>query len=275
MNSGGGMSEESIQDDFILECRDLSKTFDPGVPDSRPALDRMTLKMLQGEFVVVIGSNGAGKSTLLNVIAGMVVADAGSIVLDGRNITKLAPYKRAGAITRVFQDPMMGTAAAMTIEENLALSERRGMRHGFAPHLTKERRDRYRGLLSTLNLGLETRLSTRVAQLSGGQRQALSLVMAVASHPRLLLLDEHTAALDPGTADLVMEATLAAVRTYALTTIMVTHNMQQAIETGNRLIMMDAGRVMLDLSGLAKSTLTPRDLVDKFKLANDRMLLAS
>ena len=258
----------------LLECSNLSKTFNPGVPDSRPALDDLSLTVAPGEFVVIIGSNGAGKSTLLNAIAGMVIPDTGSIRLDGRDITRLAPHKRAGMITRVFQDPMVGTAAAMTIEENLGLSERRGKRHGFAPHLTAERRARYRELLATLNLGLENRLATAVAQLSGGQRQALSLIMAVASRPKLLLLDEHTAALDPRTAGLVMDATEAAVRRHGLTAIMITHNMQQAITTGNRLVMMDAGRIKLDISGNEKSSLTTGDLVEKFKLANDRMLLA-
>jgi putative ABC transport system ATP-binding protein len=259
----------------LLECRSLAKTFDRSVPDARPALDRLSLSVRAGEFVVVIGSNGAGKSTLLNVIAGMVLPDSGAVWLEGQDITRLAPHRRAGRITRVFQDPMAGTASAMTIEENLALAERRGARHRLLPHLTSQGRERYRALLAGLNLGLEARLGTPVAQLSGGQRQALSLMMAVLSSPALLLLDEHTAALDPRTAELVMAATMAAVRERRLTTLMVTHNMRQAIETGDRLIMMDAGRVMLDISGQDKALLEPGDLVEKFRLASDRMLLAS
>lgn len=259
----------------LLDCRDVSKTFNKGMPGVRPALDGLNLTLAEGDFVVIIGSNGAGKSTLLNAIAGMIVLDRGQVVLGGRDITRLAPYKRAGSITRVFQDPLLGTAAAMTIEENLALAGRRGRVHGFAPNLSASRRGHYRDLLAPLGLGLETRLATPVALLSGGQRQALSLVMAVISDPQLLLLDEHTAALDPRTADLVMNATLAAVNERRLTALMVTHNMRQAIEIGNRLIMMDAGRVKLDIGGAEKAKLTPADLVEKFKLENDRMLLAS
>ncbi|QPC95366.1 ATP-binding cassette domain-containing protein [Mesorhizobium sp. INR15] len=245
------------------------------MPEARPALDGLDLSLAAGDFVVVIGSNGAGKSTLLNAIAGMIILDRGTIALNGRDITGLAPHKRAGSITRVFQDPLLGTAAAMTIEENLALAERRGKIHGFAPNLSAARRVRYKAMLEPLGLGLETRLTTSVALLSGGQRQALSLIMSVISDPQLLLLDEHTAALDPRTAELVMNATLAAVNTRGLTALMVTHNMRQAIEIGNRLIMMDAGRVKLDISGAEKSRLTTGDLVEKFKLDNDRMLLAS
>ena len=258
----------------LLNLHNLRKTFDTGLADARPALDGLSLELAAGDFVLVIGSNGAGKSTLLNAVAGAVSIDSGSMALDGRDITRLAEHQRAGSIARVFQDPMAGTAAAMTVEENLALAERRGKSRRLVPNLDAGRRARYRELLAGLRLGMETRLATPVAQLSGGQRQSLSLVMAVLSAPRLLLLDEHTAALDPRTANLVMEATVAAIATHGLTALMVTHNMKQAIQYGNRLLMMDAGRVRLDLSGAEKAALTPEQLVQRFQLADDRLLLA-
>jgi putative ABC transport system ATP-binding protein len=257
----------------LLSCRGLRKTFGGGLPGTRPALDGIDLDLKPGDFVVIIGSNGAGKSTLLNSLAGAFAVDAGTICLGGRDITRLPGHRRAGQITRVFQDPMLGTAAAMTIEENLALAERRGLRRGLRFNLDARRRDSYRARLAPLSLGLEDRLTTPVALLSGGQRQALSLIMAVVSRPELLLLDEHTAALDPRTADLVMQATERVVRENGLTALMVTHNMRQAIETGNRLIMMDAGRIRDDIGGAIKANLTPADLVEKFKIDNDRMLL--
>jgi len=259
----------------LLHCQGLKKSFSTGLPGGRPALDGVDLKLSRGDFVVVIGSNGAGKSTLLNAIAGSFFVDAGQIVLDGQDITRLAPHRRAGLVTRVFQDPMIGTAAAMTIEENLALAERRGKGHGFAQLISARRREFYRVQLASLQLGLEDRLDAVVATLSGGQRQALSLIMAALSRPKLLLLDEHTAALDPRTADRVMAATLDTVASNAITTLMVTHNMRQAIETGNRLIMMDAGKIKLDIGGTEKAGLTPADLIEKFKLDNDRMLLGA
>lgn len=259
----------------LLVCAGLRKTFNAGLAGARPALDGLDLALNRGDFVVIIGSNGAGKSTLLNTIAGAIEPDGGSITLDGRDITRLAAHRRAGMISRVFQDPMVGTAAAMTIEENLALAEQRGRRRGFALHLDAGKRDRYRALLAGLSLGMEDRLSTPVAQLSGGQRQALSLIMASLSRPSLLLLDEHTAALDPRTADLIMATTLRIVAEQTLTTLMVTHNMRQAIETGNRLVMMDAGRIRDDIGGTEKATLTPADLVEKFRIENDRMLLGT
>ncbi len=243
--------------------------------DARPALDGVSLALAPGDFVVVIGSNGAGKSTLLNAVAGAVMVDAGRIVLDGADITGLAEHRRAGLIARVFQDPMAGTAAAMTVEENLALAERRGQRRRFSAHLDAERRARYRAELAALGLGLEGRLSVPVAQLSGGQRQSLSLVMATLSAPKLLLLDEHTAALDPRTATLVMEATVAAIAAHRLTALMVTHNMRQAIQFGNRLVMMHAGRVRLDVAGAEKAALTPEALVRRFDLTDDRLLLGA
>lgn len=259
----------------LLVCRNLTKTFSTGLTEARPALDGLNLVVNRGDFVVVVGSNGAGKSTLLNTVAGAVQPDAGTLTLEGRDITGLPAHRRAGMIARVFQDPMIGTAAAMTVEENLALAERRGKRHGFAFNLTVSGRRRYRGLLAGLSLGLENRLATIVAELSGGQRQALSLVMASLSRPALLLLDEHTAALDPRTADLVMAMTTRLVSEQGLTALMVTHNMRQAIETGNRLVMMDAGRIRDDIGGNEKNSLTPADLVEKFKIENDRMLLES
>ena len=263
------------RDPPLLVCRRLRKTFNAGLPGSRPALDGVDLALARGDFVVVIGSNGAGKSTLLNTIAGAISPDGGSIVLDGVDITRMAAHRRAGSITRVFQDPIVGTAAAMTIEENLALAEQRGKVRGLAFHLNSRKRDDYRGRLAALKLGLEDRLETPVAQLSGGQRQALSLIMAVLSRPKLLLLDEHTAALDPRTAEIVMAATLMVVCDNALTALMVTHNMRQAIETGNRLVMMDAGRIRDDIGGAEKTALTAGDLVEKFKIDNDRMMLGN
>ena len=259
----------------LLAARGLRKTFGGGLPGARPALDGVDLTLARSDFVVIIGSNGAGKSTLLNSIAGSFLLDAGQIMLAGQDITRLAGHRRAGLITRVFQDPMIGTAAEMTIEENLALAERRGARRGLRMNLNSARRDQYRDRLKPLALGLEDRLTTQVALLSGGQRQALSLIMAVMSKPQLLLLDEHTAALDPRTAALVMEATERVVRENGLTALMVTHNMRQAIETGNRLIMMDAGRIRDDIGGVEKSSLTAADLVEKFKIDNDRMLLGA
>ncbi|WP_245594987.1 ABC transporter ATP-binding protein [Gemmobacter nectariphilus] len=259
----------------LLALRGLRKTFGGGLPGARPALDGVDLSLAPGDFAVIIGSNGAGKSTLLNSIAGTFALDAGTIALSGRDITRLAGHRRAGMITRVFQDPMIGTAAAMTIEENLALAERRGQPRRLRLALDRRRRDSYRDRLRPLALGLEDRLTTPVALLSGGQRQALSLIMAVMSRPALLLLDEHTAALDPRTAEIVMEATLRVVAEQGLTALMVTHNMRQAIETGNRLVMMDAGRIRLDIAGPEKSALTAADLVEKFRIDNDRMLLGS
>ena len=258
----------------LLALHNVRKTFDTGVADARPALDGLSLALAAGDFVLVIGSNGAGKSTLLNAVAGAINLDGGSIELDGRDITRMAEHRRAGMIARVFQDPVAGTAAAMTVEENLALAERRGKTRRLVPNLDAVRRARYRELLAGLRLGMETRLDTPVAQLSGGQRQSLSLMMAVLSAPRLLLLDEHTAALDPRTASLVMDATVAAIATHGLTALMVTHNMKQAIQYGNRLLMMDAGRLRLDVSGAEKTALTPEQLVQRFRLTDDRLLLA-
>lgn len=256
-----------------LVCQGLTKTFNKDLPESRPALNKVDLSIAKGDFVVLIGGNGAGKSTLLNAIAGAIQPDQGALQISGKDITHLAPHKRASLVTRVFQDPMAGTAAAMTIEENLAIAERRGRSHRARRLLTEGRRTVYRAWLKELELGLENRLDTSVALLSGGQRQALSLLMAVVSQPALLLLDEHTAALDPRTADRVMGATLRAVSERSLTTLMVTHNMSQAIATGNRLIMMDAGRIVFDVRDAEKASLTTESLVERFQIDNDRMLL--
>lgn len=256
-----------------LVCRGLTKTFNRDLPESRPALDGVDLSVEAGDFLVLIGGNGAGKSTLLNSIAGTVQPDQGALLIAGRDVTALAPHKRASLVTRVFQDPMAGTAAAMTIEENLAIAERRGQAHRARSLLTQDGRARYRDWLAEFGLGLEDRLDSPVALLSGGQRQALSLLMAVVSQPVLLLLDEHTAALDPRTAHRVMEATMRAVAERRLTTLMVTHNMSQAIATGNRLIMMDAGRIRFDIRGAEKAALTPDVLVERFQIDNDRMRL--
>ena len=257
-----------------MEIRGLAKTFHRGMPDERVALDGIDLSLRRGEFAVVIGSNGAGKSTLLNAIAGEVPADAGSIGIDGTDLTRLPTHARAAWIARVFQDPSVGTAGSMTIEENLAVAEQRGRTRTLGASLTRERRSAYTKVLAPLGLGLEDRLRTRVAMLSGGQRQALSLVMAVLTHPALLLLDEHTAALDPRTGEIVMRATLEAVAQSNLTTLMVTHNMQHAIRFGSRLLMMQAGRIVLDVSGAEKASLTVEKLIERFHLADDKLLLS-
>ena len=230
--------------------------------------------MEDGDFVTIIGGNGAGKSTTLNLIAGVFPADQGNIILDGVDITRLPEHKRAKYLGRVFQDPMMGTAATMGIEENLALANRRGQRRTLRPGITAQEREIFRKQLAALGLGLEDRMTSKVGLLSGGQRQALTLLMATLKKPRLLLLDEHTAALDPKTADKVLQITEEIVARDKLTTLMVTHNMKHAIQYGNRLIMMDAGKVVVDIRGEEKKNLTVRDLLEKFKIDNDRMLLS-
>lgn len=259
----------------MLACRRLKKIFGGGLPGTRPALDGVDLELAECDFAVIIGSNGAGKSTLLNAIAGAFPVDQGTIALAGRDMTRLPAYRRAGLISRVFQDPMIGTAAAMTIEENLALAERRGTHRGLGRNLDARRREAYRARLAELGLGLEDRLTTPVQLLSGGQRQALSLIMAAMSKPALMLLDEHTAALDPRTAAIVMSATERVIAEHGLTAMMVTHNMRQAIETGNRLIMMHEGRIREQIAGPAKAALTSADLVERFRIDSDRMLLGA
>lgn len=260
---------------MTLRLRGVSKTFHKGSADERIALDQVDLDLSDGSFVVVIGSNGAGKSTLLNVISGALPLDAGSLAIDGQELAGRSEQARAALISRVMQDPMRGTLPTMTIEENLALADMRFHGRSLAPALNARRRERYAQALAGFGLGLEGRLGTRVGLLSGGQRQVLALAMAVLNPPRVLLLDEHTAALDPRTAELVMRATLHAIEAARLTTMMITHNMQHAIDYGNRLIMMDAGRVRLDLGGDDKRTQTVDSLVRRFHLANDKMLLSS
>lgn len=258
----------------MLELKNLYKTFNAGTVNEKRAIDGLDLTLEDGDFVTIIGGNGAGKSTTLNLIAGVFPADQGNIILDGVDITRLPEHKRAKYLGRVFQDPMMGTAATMGIEENLALANRRGQRRTLRPGITAQEREIFRKQLAALGLGLEDRMTSKVGLLSGGQRQALTLLMATLKKPRLLLLDEHTAALDPKTADKVLQITEEIVARDKLTTLMVTHNMKHAIQYGNRLIMMDAGKVVVDIRGEEKKNLSVRDLLEKFKIDNDRMLLS-
>ena len=248
----------------MLEIRNISKTFNPGTINEKKALLDLSLTLKDGDFVTVIGGNGAGKSTLLNAVAGVWPVDCGSILLDGEDITALPEHKRAKYIGRVFQDPMMGTAPNMQMEENLALALRRGQKRGLRWGVTKAERQVYREKLKTLGLGLEDRMTVKVGLLSGGQRQALTLLMASLRKPKLLLLDEHTAALDPATAAKVLELSDRIVAENQLTALMITHNMTDAIKHGNRLIMMDQGRIILDIEGEDKKHLTKKDLMDKF-----------
>lgn len=267
-------------DNVMLSLTGIVKKFNPGTINEKVALNGLDLKLAKGDFVTVIGGNGAGKSTMLNAISGVFKVDSGSIVLDGVDITNLPEYKRAKYLGRVFQDPMMGTAADMQIEENLALASRRGKRKTFAPGIKKTERADYREILAELDLGLENRLSEKVGMLSGGQRQAVTLLMAAMQQPKLLLLDEHTAALDPKTAAKVLEITERIVNENGLTTLMITHNMKDAIAHGNRLIMMHEGRVIIDVSGAEKMSLTVEDLLEMFTKAgggeftNDRAILS-
>ena len=248
----------------MLEIKNVSKTFNPGTINEKRALTDLSLSLNDGDFVTVIGGNGAGKSTLLNAVAGVWPVDSGSILIDGEDVTGMPEYKRAKYIGRVFQDPMMGTAPNMQIEENLALAYRRGKKRGLKWGVTAAEREIYRAKLATLGLGLEDRLTAKVGLLSGGQRQALTLLMASLRRPKLLLLDEHTAALDPATAAKVLELSDKIVAENGLTAMMITHNMKDAIKHGNRLIMMNEGRIILDISGEEKQKLTKRDLMDKF-----------
>ena len=248
----------------MLDIREISKTFNAGTINEKVALNGLSLHMNEGDFVTVIGSNGAGKSTLLNAIAGTWPVDKGSITIGGVDVTSLPEFKRAGLIGRVFQDPMTGTAPNMQLEENLALAYRRGERRGLRWGVTKAERSLYREQLKTLELGLEERMRVKVGTLSGGQRQALTLFMATLKKPKLLLLDEHTAALDPATAAKVLELSEKLVSEQHLTCLMITHNMTDAIRYGNRLIMMDAGRIILDISGEEKKRLTKQDLLERF-----------
>ena len=263
----------------MLKIDNIVKVFNGGTVNEKVALNGLSLRLEEGDFCTVIGGNGAGKSTMLNAVAGVFQVDQGSIVIDGVDVTKLPEHKRAKYIGRVFQDPMTGTAATMQIEENLALAKRRGQKRSLRPGITKAEREEYKELLKILDLGLEDRLTSKVGLLSGGQRQALTLLMASLVKPKLLLLDEHTAALDPKTAAKVLEATEKIVNRDHLTTLMITHNMKDAIAHGNRLIMMKDGRVILNISGEEKKELTVEDLLEKFNTAsgeefsNDRMIL--
>lgn len=252
----------------MLEVKNIYKTFNPGTINEKIALNGLSLKLNEGDFVTVIGGNGAGKSTLLNAVAGVWPVDEGQIVIDGTDVTKLSEHKRAAYLGRVFQDPMTGTAATMGIEENLALARRRGTKRGLRKGITQQEREEYKELLKVLGLGLENRLTSKVGLLSGGQRQALTLLMATLKKPKLLLLDEHTAALDPKTASKVLEITDMIVNRDHLTTLMITHNMKDAIAHGNRLIMLMDGKVILDIQGEEKEKLTVKDLLDKFEQAS-------
>ena len=252
----------------MLKITNLQKTFNPGTVNAKTALDGLNLHIKEGDFVTVIGGNGAGKSTMLNAVAGVWEVDAGKIVIDDVDITHLPEYKRAKYIGRVFQDPMMGTAATMQIEENMALAARRGQHRTLRKGITKAEREEYREQLKILDLGLEDRMTAKVGLLSGGQRQALTLLMATLQKPKLLLLDEHTAALDPKTAAKVLEATQKIVERSGLTTMMITHNMRDAIQYGNRLIMMYNGRIAVDVSGEEKKNLTVPQLLNLFSQAS-------
>ena len=264
----------------MLEIRNVHKTFNPGTINEKHALNGVNLKLEEGDFVTVIGGNGAGKSTMLNAVAGTWPVDDGSILIDGVDVTGLPEFKRASFLGRVFQDPMTGTTATMQIDENLALAARRGKRRGLGWGITKAERAEYQKRLHALDLGLEDRMTAKVGLLSGGQRQALTLLMAALQQPKLLLLDEHTAALDPRTAAKVLDLSDRIVQEHGLTTLMITHNMKDAIAHGNRLIMMDAGQVVVDVSGEEKKKLTVPDLLAMFSRAsgsdeaNDKMLLS-
>ena len=262
----------------MLRLENVSKTFHPGTADEKKALDNVTLHVHKGDFISIIGANGAGKSTLFNAVCGSFYTDSGTIFLDGHNVTTLPEHKRARQIGRLFQDPMRGSAPDMSIEENLYLAAGQG---GWLGHIGTAEKRAFRDRLSLLDMGLEDRMRQPVGLLSGGQRQALTLLMATYQVPKLLLLDEHTAALDPGTADKVLKLTRSIVEENSITCLMITHNMQSALELGNRTLMMDRGRIIYDVSGEERNRLTVHDLTDRFRIAsgkeldNDRMLLGT
>ena len=266
----------------MLKLENVSKTFNPGTVNEKKALDRLDLTLAKGDFVTIVGSNGAGKSTLFNAISGVFYPDAGSVILDGEDITFTPEYRRSRQMGRLFQDPMRGTAPNMTIEENLALAYLRTAKsqHAFFSRISKQDKDFFRTQLEKLGMGLEDRMHQPVGLLSGGQRQALTLLMATQVTPKLLLLDEHTAALDPATAEKVLAITRDVVEQGNITTLMVTHNMKNALEMGSRTIMMDAGRIVLDVQGADRANMTVADLLDAFRagvgknLDNDRILLS-
>ncbi len=272
------MSGETKQ--YTLELKDIHKTFNPGTINEKVALDGLNLQLNEGDFVTIIGGNGAGKSTMLNAIAGVWAIDKGSILIDGNDVTSLQEHKRAKFLGRVFQDPMTGTAATMSIEENMAIAARRGRGRTLKWGVTKEEKIKYREMLKMLDLGLEDRLTSKVGLLSGGQRQAVTLLMASMQRPKLLLLDEHTAALDPKTAAKVLALSDKIIAESSLTAMMVTHNMKDAIAHGNRLIMMHEGKIIYDVRGEEKKNLHVSDLMAKFEeisggeFANDRMILS-
>lgn len=265
---------------YALELVDVHKTFNPGTINEKIALDGVDLQLEDGDFVTIIGGNGAGKSTMLNAIAGVWTIDSGSILIGGANVTPLPEHKRAKFLGRVFQDPMTGTAASMSIEENMAIAARRGRKRSLKWGVTKVEKEQYKKMLSELDLGLEDRLTTKVGLLSGGQRQAVTLLMASLEKPNLLLLDEHTAALDPKTAATVLALSDKIIEEHHLTAMMVTHNMKDAINHGNRLIMMHEGKIIYDVRGEEKKSLHVSDLMAKFEevsggeFANDRMILS-
>lgn len=265
----------------MLQLKNIHKIFYEGTPDEKKALNGINLTLEEGDFVTVIGSNGAGKSTLLNIIAGVLFPDVGSISIDNKNVTYIPEFKRSKWIGRVFQDPMAGTAPNMTIEENLALALGRSKRRSLWKGVNQARREEFKELLSSIDIGLENRLNTKVGLLSGGERQALSLLMATFTKPRILLLDEHTAALDPARAELITRITKELVEKHHLTTLMVTHRMDQAIELGNRLFMMDAGQIIFDANAEEKKRLTVEGLIQEFqnirgkKFVSDRTVLSS
>ncbi|MGY0692466.1 ABC transporter ATP-binding protein [Virgibacillus sp. FSP13] len=259
--------------------KNISITFNEGTPDEKKALQGVDLELKEGEFVTVIGSNGAGKSTLMNVVSGNLIPDVGDVLINDKQVVHLPEYKRSAYIGRVFQDPMAGTAPSMTIEENLAMAYARNKKRKLKPGVTKKRKEMFRKTLASLNLNLEDRLNAKVGFLSGGERQALSLLMATFTEPNILLLDEHTAALDPSRAELITKLTDDVISKFNLTTLMVTHNMQQALDLGNRLIMMDKGQIILDVNGEEKQKLTIEDLLKEFqrirgtKFESDRAVL--
>ncbi|MDQ0176514.1 ABC transporter ATP-binding protein [Bacillus chungangensis] len=264
----------------MLKLAHISKVFNEATPDEKIAIDHIDLTLKEGDFVTVIGSNGAGKSTLMNIISGVQFPDAGTVHIEGKDVTKLPEYKRSTMIGRVFQDPMAGTAPTMTIEENLAIAYSRNKKRSLRNGVNRNRRAFFKEALAALHLGLENRLTAKAGLLSGGERQALSLLMATFTEPSILLLDEHTAALDPSRAELITNLTKEIVEKHRLTTLMVTHNMQQALDLGNRLVMMDKGQIILEVDEEEKQHLTIEKLMEEFQrirgkqMANDRALLS-
>lgn len=256
----------------VLTLQNVHKTFEAKTPNENHVLKGIDLKVEKGDFITIIGGNGAGKSTFLNAIAGSLMVDQGTIKIEDNDVTNLTTNKRAGLVSRVFQDTRMGTASRLTIEENMAIADRRGQSFGFGRGVNNKQRERFKEALKLLDLGLENRLTAEVGLLSGGQRQALTLLMATLKKPKVLLLDEHTAALDPKTSDMVLKLTEEVIQRDQLTALMITHDMEQAIQMGNRLLMMDNGRILIDISGEEKKQLTVQQLLDMFKKQSGRAL---